>query len=117
MQIKIMYGKLHRVQVTHTDLHYEGSAGFDSALLQAAGLVAGQQVDIVNVTNGERFTTYVIAEPHGSGRAAIYGAAARKTAVGDVVIVIAYASATPDEAAQFTPKVVQVAEGNTLPAA
>ena len=114
MIIQRLYSKLHRLCVTHTDLHYEGSAGFDADLLAAARLQPGQQVDIVNAANGERFTTYVIAEAAGSGRAAIYGAAARKVAVGDVIIVMAYAGMTPEEAAAFVPAIVQVDANNAV---
>ena len=106
MLLEMLYAKLHGLTVTRAELHYEGSAGIDADRLAAVGLLPGQKVDILNVCNGERFSTYVIAEPAGSGTTAIYGAAARKVQIGDTLIVIAYVGMTPEEAAAFTPKVL-----------
>jgi len=106
MLITTLYSKIHQATVTHCELSYNGSMGIDKDYLDQAGLVAGQQVDVLNINNGERFTTYVIEEAAGSGTFGIYGAAARLAQVGDVVIIIAYAQMTPEEAKNYAPKVI-----------
>ncbi|MCM1491508.1 MAG: aspartate 1-decarboxylase [Muribaculum sp.] len=106
MQIEMLASKIHRVHVTEANLNYIGSITIDSALLNAAGILPGQKVSVVNNNNGERLETYVIAGKENSGVVCLNGAAARKAQVGDIVIIIAYASMTPEEAASFTPKVV-----------
>lgn len=106
MHIPMLYSKIHRATVTACELHYEGSMGIDCDYMQQAGLHQGQQIDVVNVNNGARFTTYVISEPAGSNAFCIYGAAARLAQVGDKVIVIAYAHMSPEEAQSYQPKIV-----------
>lgn len=106
MLIEMMKSKIHRVTVTQADLNYIGSITIDSDLLNAAGILEGQRVWIVNNNNGERFDTYVIAGEAGSGVICLNGAAARKAQPGDVVIIMTYALMTPEEAAGFKPVVI-----------
>lgn len=102
----MMQAKIHRVTVTEANLNYIGSITVDSQLLDAAGIIAGQRVSIVNNNNGERFDTYVISGAPGSGTICLNGAAARKAQPGDVIIIIAYASMTPEEAKTFKPTIL-----------
>jgi len=106
MTIEVLKSKIHCATVTEANLHYMGSITIDEALMEAAGLVAGERVYIVNNMNGERFDTYIIKGPRHSGCICLNGAAARKVQVGDVVIIMAYAQMTPEEAAAFQPKVI-----------
>lgn len=106
MMLTMLHSKLHRACVTHAELTYNGSIGIDKELLEKTGILAGQQVDVLNVNNGERFTTYAIEEPAGSKQIGIYGAAARLVEVGDLVIIIAYAQMSPEEAKTYKPKVL-----------
>ena len=106
MMIQMMKSKIHRVSVTEARLDYIGSITVDSLLLEAAGILPGERVYIVNNNNGERLDTYAIAGEPGSGVVCLNGAAARKVQVGDVVIIMAYAMMTPEEAATFKPKVI-----------
>lgn len=106
MLIEMMKSKIHRVTVTEANLNYVGSITIDSALLRAANILPGERVYIVNNNNGERFDTYVIAGVEGSGVICLNGAAARKAQPGDIVIIIAYAQMTPQEALAFKPTVV-----------
>lgn len=106
MLIEMMKSKIHRVTVTEANLNYIGSITIDSALLKAAGIFEGQRVYIVNNNNGERFDTYVIAGGEGSGVICLNGAAARKAQPGDVIIIIAYALVTEEEALKMKPKVI-----------
>lgn len=106
MQIEMLASKIHRVHVTEANLNYIGSITVDSALLDAAGILPGQKVSVVNNNNGERLETYTIAGKANSGIVCLNGAAARKAQVGDIIIIIAYASMTPDEARTFEPKVI-----------
>lgn len=101
-----MKSKIHRVTVTEANLNYIGSITLDPKLMEAAGIVEGERVYIVDNNNGERFDTYVIAGEYGSGMVCLNGAAARKALPGDVVIIIAYGLMTPEEAAGFRPKVI-----------
>ena len=117
MLVEVLKSKIHCATVTEANLHYMGSITIDEALMDAAGLIAGERVYIVNNMNGERFDTYVIRGPRNSGCICLNGAAARKVQVGDVVIIMAYAQMTPDEAQAFTPHIIFPAEGNTLPKA
>lgn len=103
-----MTGKIHRATVTGADIDYIGSVSVDEELLDAADIYAGQQVDVVNVTNGERLTTYTITAPRGSGTVQMNGAAAHKVTVGDLVIIMAYAQVPEDVAKQYSPRVVHV---------
>lgn len=106
MLIEIMKSKIHRVTVTQANLNYIGSITIDRRLMEAAGIIEGERVYIVNNNNGERFDTYVIPGEPGSGVICLNGAAARKVQPGDVVIIMAYAQMTPDEARGFKPRVV-----------
>ncbi|MDE6079286.1 MAG: aspartate 1-decarboxylase [Duncaniella sp.] len=106
MTIDIMKSKIHRVTVTEARLDYIGSITIDRDLMDAAGIFPGERVYIVDNNNGERFDTYAIEGPRNSGVVCLNGAAARKVQVGDVVIIMAYAHMTPEEAAAFTPKVI-----------
>src|SRR5918999_6186107 len=102
MQRHLMKSKIHRATITSADLHYEGSLTVDEDLLEAADLVTYEEVQVVNVNNGARFTTYVIPGPRGSGVVQLNGAAARLGLPGDLVILISYGIFTEEEAEQFT---------------
>ena len=106
MLINVMRAKLHRLTVTQADLNYIGSISLDPDLIEAAGLVEGERVQIVNINNGERLETYVITGERGTGQVCLNGPAARKVQPGDVIIVIAYGLMTPDEAKGFQPTVL-----------
>src|SRR5690348_10985856 len=106
----LLQAKLHRVRVTEADLDYEGSCGIDELLLKAAGIVEYQHIEIYNVTNGERFATYAIRAPRGSGTISLNGAAARKAIVGDLLIICAYSQYSEAYLADYRPVVVLVDE-------
>lgn len=106
MMLEMLKAKIHRVHVTEACLDYIGSITIDQDLLDAAGILPGERVYIVDNNNGERFDTYTIAGPRGSGMICLNGAAARRVQVGDIIIIICYASMTPEEAATFKPKVI-----------
>lgn len=106
MLIEVLKSKIHRVSVTEANLNYVGSVTIDEELLEAANMIAGEKVAIVNNNNGERIETYIIKGERGSGCICINGAAARKFAVGDVVIIISYAHMDFEEAKTFKPWVV-----------
>lgn len=106
MLIQRLKSKIHRVTVTEANLNYVGSITIDEDLMDAAGIIEGEKVQIVNNNNGERLETYVIPGRRGSGCICLNGAAARKAAVGDVVIIISYGLMSLDEARSFTPSVV-----------
>jgi aspartate 1-decarboxylase len=114
MQIQVVKSKLHRVKVTGADLNYIGSITIDEDLMEAANLVNGEKVQIVNNNNGERLETYIIPGARGSGEITLNGAAARKVAVGDVLIIIAYAWMGYEEAKKFNPSLVFPNEANNL---
>ena len=114
MQIEVLKSKLHCATVTEANLHYMGSITIDEDLLDAANMIAGEKVQIVNNNNGERFETYIINGERGSGCVCLNGAAARKAVVGDVVIIISYALMDFEEAKMFKPTVVFPKEGNRL---
>jgi len=116
MQLTLLKGKIHRATVTQCDLNYEGSISVDATLLDRAGILAHEQVDVLNITNGQRFTTYAIPAPAGSGMIGINGAAARLAQKGDLVIIVAYARMEEAEAKSFSPRVVPV-DGNNRPQA
>ncbi len=110
---RIMFkSKIHRATVTGADLNYEGSITIDSELLKLADIYPYEKVDIYNVTNGERFSTYVIPGEPGSGEICLNGAAARKVQKGDVVIIVSYCELTEEEIKEFSPTVVLVDEEN-----
>ena len=106
MRIEVLKSKVHRVKITQAELHYVGSITIDQALMQAAHLIEGEKVHVVNINNGERLETYVIPGHRGSGMICLNGPAARKAAVGDIIIIIAYASMELDEATSFKPWLV-----------
>lgn len=106
MFIQVLKSKIHRVSVTEARLDYIGSITIDEDLLDAAGILPGERVYIVNNNNGARLDTYTIPGPRGSGVICLNGAAARLVQVGDVVIIMSYATMTPEEARKFTPKVI-----------
>ncbi len=108
----MLKSKIHRATLTGTELHYEGSIAIDRDLIEAADLLPGERVDVLNVSNAERLTTYVIEAPAGSGTVVLKGPAARLGVAGDKVVVVAYAAVTEDEARRLKPKVVYVDEQN-----
>ena len=112
MQLTLLKGKIHRATVTQCDLHYEGSISVDSALMERAGILPHEQVDVLNINNGNRFTTYAIPAPAGSGTIGINGAAARLAQKDDLVIIIAYARMEEAEAKSWQPRVVLVDSAN-----
>lgn len=112
MFIKLMKSKLHRATVTGADLNYEGSIALDEALIEAAGFLVGEAVHIWNLSNGERFETYVISAPRESGEVCLNGAAARLVHPGDLIIVVAFCWLDPAEAKNHASKVVFVDEKN-----
>ncbi len=112
MKVTMFKSKLHQMKVTEANLHYEGSITIDEELLDEAGILPYEKVQVVNITNGARLETYTIPGEAGSRTCCLNGAAARKTQVGDRVIIISYAEMTPKEAKEFKPKVVIVDENN-----
>ncbi len=108
----MLKSKIHRATVTDVALHYEGSIAMDETLLEAADILPNEQVQVYNINNGERFTTYAICAPRGSCTISLNGAAARLGAPGDKIIVAAYASLPDEEARRFIPKVVYVDDHN-----
>jgi aspartate 1-decarboxylase len=106
MKIEVVKSKIHRVKVTGADLNYIGSITIDEDLMDAANIIRGEKVQIVNNNNGERLETYAIPGPRGSGELTLNGAAARKVAVGDVLILITYAWMELEEARNFNPALV-----------
>jgi aspartate 1-decarboxylase len=110
----MLRAKLHRATVTEADLHYEGSCGIDAALLDAAGMREYEKIELYNVNNGERFSTYIIQAPAGSGAISLNGAAARKAHVGDLLIICTYAPMSESQAATHKPRVVLLGEGNRI---
>jgi aspartate 1-decarboxylase len=114
MQRTMLQAKLHRVTVTHSELHYEGSCAIDNDLLQASGIKEYQQIEIYNVNNGERFSTYALRADCGSGTISVNGAAARKAAPGDLLIIAAYATYNEIELSKFTPHLIYVDARNRI---
>lgn len=114
MEITMLKGKIHRAVVTQAELDYVGSITIDAALMEAAGIIEYQQVQVVDINNGSRLETYVIAGEKNSGIICLNGAAARLVNAGDKVIIMAYCSLTPEEAAQHRPTVVFVDENNKI---
>ena len=114
MNITMLYSKLHRATVTDANLNYVGSITIDQNLLDAANMRVGQKIDIVNINNGERFSTYIIPGERGKGDICLNGAAARKVHKGDKIIIIAYATMTEEEADIFQPKIVILDDDNGI---
>ncbi len=106
MRIEVLKSKIHRVKITQAELHYVGSITIDEALLEAANIIEGEKVQEVNINNGERLETYVIKGERNSGTVCLNGPAARKAQVGDVVIIISYASLEFEEAKKFKPWII-----------
>jgi len=114
MQRTMLKSKIHRATVTQSELHYEGSCAIDENLLEAADIREYQQIDIYNVNNGERFTTYAIRAERGSGTISVNGAAARKAMVGDLLIIAAYAAYSELELEKYQPDLVFVDAHNRI---
>jgi len=114
MQITLMRSKIHRATVTNADLHYEGSISIDENLLIESGILPNEKVDVLNINNGERFTTYAIKAQKNSGEIKINGAAARKAQSGDLVIIVAYGSCGIEEAKNFVPKILLLDSKNKI---
>lgn len=106
MNIEVVKSKIHRVTVTEADLNYIGSVTIDEDLMNAANLIENEKVQIVNINNGERLETYVITGERGTGQICLNGPAARKVAVGDIIIIISYASMDFEEAKAFKPVLI-----------
>ena len=106
MNIQVVKSKLHRVTITEADLNYIGSITIDEDLMEAANLIEFEKVQIVNINNGERLETYVITGERGSGQICMNGPAARRVAVGDIIIIISYASMDFEEAKKFKPSLI-----------
>ncbi len=114
MRIEVLKSKIHRVKITQAELNYVGSITIDEALMDAAHLIEGEKVQVVNINNGERLETYVIKGARNSGTICLNGPAARKAQVGDIVIVISYASMELEEAKQFKPSLIFPDPNNQL---
>jgi aspartate 1-decarboxylase len=114
MQRTLLKSKLHRVRVTASELEYEGSCAIDELLLEAADIREYERIEIYNVNNGERFATYAIRGQKGSGMISVNGAAARKAAVGDILIIASYANYAEMEMAHYEPKLVYVDGHNRI---
>lgn len=106
MNIEVLKSKIHRVKITQAELHYVGSITIDEDLMDAANMIEGEKVQVVNVNNGERLETYIIKGERGSGMICLNGPAARKAQVGDVVIIISYAIMDFEEAKKFKPSLI-----------
>ena len=114
MQHIMLLSKLHRVTVTEADLHYEGSCGIDEDLLEAAKMHEFEKIELYNINNGERFSTYIIKAPRGSGVISLNGAAARRAHVGDHLIICTYGAIDESELETHLPTVVLVGENNHI---
>jgi aspartate 1-decarboxylase len=106
MFVEIVKSKIHQVNVTEANLHYVGSITIDEDLMDASNLIENEKVQIVNINNGERLETYVIKGKRGSGEVCLNGPAARRVAVGDIIIIIAYATMEIEEAKKFKPAII-----------
>ena len=114
MQIEVLKSKIHRVKVTGADLNYIGSITIDKDLMDAANVLEGEKIHVINNNNGERLVTYVISGIRGSGEITVNSAAARKVNIGDILILITYASMTIEESKKFKPSIIFPDENNTL---
>lgn len=110
----LLKSKIHRAIVTHCELHYEGSCGIDEDLLAAANLCENEQIHVWNINNGERFVTYVIKAPRGSGIISLNGSAARRASAGDLVIIAAFAQVHEEQVSTHQPKLVFMDEANRI---
>jgi aspartate 1-decarboxylase len=114
MMLTLLKAKLHRARVTQSDLNYEGSISIDADLMDRVGILANEQVDVLNINNGARFTTYAIEAPRGSKTFGINGAAARMAQIGDPIIVLAYCQMPAEEARNYAPSLVLLDENNDI---
>jgi len=114
MLVKMLRCKLHRATVTECDLHYQGSLKIDADLIRAAGFLANEYIEIYNIDNGERFATYVIEGPAGSGVIGLNGAAARRACIGDRIIICSYAQMELEEAKTHKPQIVLLGQSNAI---
>lgn len=114
MQRTMLKSKLHRVTTTHSELHYEGSCAIDDDLLDAANIREYEQIDIWNVNNGERFTTYAIRAERGSGIISVNGSAARKAAPGDILIIASFSSYDEAELSKYEPALIYADANNRI---
>lgn len=114
MQIEVLKSKIHRCTITEADLHYVGSIAIDEDLMDAAQLIENEKVHIYNITNGERLETYVIKGKRGSGIISLNGAAARKAEIGDLIIIVSYASMDLEEAREHEPAIIFPDANNKL---
>lgn len=114
MQRVMLRSKIHRVTVTQADLHYEGSCGIDVNLLEAADIRVFEKIELYNINNGERFSTYAIPGERGSGEISLNGAAARRAHLGDLLIICTYAPMEDSDAETYMPKIVFVDENNRI---
>lgn len=114
MQIEILKSKIHRAAITEANLNYVGSLTLDEDLMEASNMIENEKIQVVNVNNGERIETYLIKGKRGSGTVCLNGPAARKGAVGDIIIIISYATMDFEEAKSFKPSIVFPREGNKL---
>ncbi len=114
MQIEVLKSKIHKATITQSDLNYIGSIAIDEDLMDAANLIENERVHIYNITNGERLDTYVILGERGSGIISLNGAAARKVAIGDKIIIVSYASMDFEKAKQFKPIIIFPDDDNKL---
>jgi len=110
----LLKSKIHRATITESNIHYEGSMTIDQDLMEAADVVPFEQIQVYNIANGERFATYALEGPRGSGVICLNGAAARKGVVGDLIIIATYAAVQEKELQNFKPKIVQVDSHNHL---
>jgi aspartate 1-decarboxylase len=115
VRIEVLKSKIHRAKITEAELHYVGSITIDEDLMDAANLIEGEKVQVVNVNNGERLETYVITGDRGSGTICLNGPAARKAQVGDIVIIVSYASMKFEKAKNYKPTVIFPTPENKLP--
>ena len=114
MRIEVLKSKIHRAKVTQAELHYVGSIAIDEDLIDAANLIEGEKVTVVNINNGERLETYVIKGERGSGMVCLNGPAARKAQIGDIIIIISYASMKFEKAKSFKPTIIFPTPDNRL---
>ncbi|HLF34603.1 MAG TPA: aspartate 1-decarboxylase [Cyclobacteriaceae bacterium] len=115
MIVEVLKSKIHRARITEAELHYVGSITLDEDLMDASGIIENEKVQIVNINNGERLDTYVIRGERGSGQVCLNGPAARKAHVGDIIIIMSYASMEFEDAKKFTPRIIFPDENNRLP--
>jgi aspartate 1-decarboxylase len=115
MRIEVLKSKIHRARITQAELHYVGSIAIDEDLMDAANMIEGEKVTVVNINNGERLETYIIKGERGTGMVCLNGPAARKAQVGDIVIIISYASMKFEKAKEFKPTIIFPTPENRLP--